>query len=156
MIINSYEALLDECSKNNIIVVEKNFKSKSKGLWKNNKIGINRKLLTIAEKKSVLSEELGHFHTTYGNILDPKDISNRKQEKKARNWAYEKSVGIIDLITCFKKGFRTKNEIAEYLNITEDFLEQSIQHYREKYGVYCEIDHYVVYFEPTLSILEMF
>ncbi|MCR3758178.1 hypothetical protein KYB31_04090 [Clostridium felsineum] len=153
---NSYEILLDECYKQNIVVVEKNFKSKAKGLWKNNKIGISKKLLTIAEKKSVLSEELGHYYTTYGNILDQKNIANRKQEKRARNWAYEKSVRIIDLIACFKKELRTKNEIADYLNITEMFLEQAIQHYKEKYGIYYELDNYVIYFEPTLSILEMF
>ena len=46
-------------------------------------------------------------------------------------------------------------ELAEFLNVTEDFLEESIQHYREKYGLYCEIDHYIVYFDP-LGVLEMF
>ena len=38
------------------------------------------------EKASVLAEELGHYYTTVGNILDQEDAGNRKQEHKARTW----------------------------------------------------------------------
>ncbi|PJI07059.1 MULTISPECIES: ImmA/IrrE family metallo-endopeptidase [Clostridium] len=111
--------------------------------------------ISNAQKYQVLSEEIGHYCTTFGNILELDDLKNIKQEKRARNWGYEKTVGLIDLINAFEKGLRTKSEISEYLNVTEKFLEQAIQHYREKYGVYCEVDHYAIYFEPTLSILKM-
>lgn len=50
---------------------------------------------------------------------------------------------------------KNKNELAEFLNVTEDFLESAINHYKEKYGIYCKIDNYLIYFEP-LGILEMF
>jgi hypothetical protein len=45
--------------------------------------------------------------------------------------------------------------MAEQLNVTEEFLEASIAHYKEKYGLYYEIDHYIIYFDP-LGVLEMF
>lgn len=45
-----YESLLYKCYKHDITVVEKSFKSKSKGLWKGNNIGINKAILTQAEK----------------------------------------------------------------------------------------------------------
>ncbi|URZ02803.1 ImmA/IrrE family metallo-endopeptidase [Clostridium felsineum] len=120
-----------------------------------NRIAINN-IKTLREKNCILAEELGHYYTTIGNILDQSDINNRKQEKRARNWAYTKLVGILQLINAFEKGIRTKSELAEYLNVTEEFLEQAIQHYREKYGMSYQIDHYNIYFEPTLSILKMF
>nr|WP_242851551.1 hypothetical protein [Clostridium sp. DMHC 10] len=112
--------------------------------------------MTDSEKYEVLSEELGHYHTTSGNISNQFDIKNIKQEKRARNWGYEETVGIVQLINAFEKGIRLKHELAEYLNVTEKFLGHAIQHYKEKYGTYCEIDNYLVYFEPNLTILKMF
>ena len=114
-----------------------------------------RSLGTNKEKNCVLAEELGHHHTSFGNILNKKDVKNIKQEKRARNWGYEKLVGVIDIINAFKANAKNRCEMAEYLNVTEDFLDASIQHYREKYGLCCEIDHYIVYFEP-LGVMEMF
>jgi hypothetical protein len=153
----TYEQLLIEAENN-----DKRLKIKEgslrkfglSGICKNNKIAIE-KTLNLREKNCILSEELGHYCTTYGNIIDQTDIKNIQQEKKARNWGYEKLVGIVDLINCFNKGIRSKHEIAEYLDVTEEFLGQAIQHYREKYGICYEIDNYLVYFEPNLIILKM-
>lgn len=152
----AYESLLDEIHKEGIDIIQINFKGNSKGLYGDNTIAIDKKIDTLAEKKCILAEELGHHHTTYGNILDQSDINNIKQEKRARNWAYEKLVGIISLVNAFERGIRNKYELAEYLNITEDFLNEAINHYREKYGIYCEIDNYLVYFEPHFGVLKIF
>lgn len=150
-----YEDLLREADSNGIEVIEMNFKGGSRGIYSDDVIALNSNS-TNKEKNCILSEELGHHYTTYGNIVDENNTNNIKQEKKARNWGYEKLVGIVDLINAFEKGIRSKHEIAEYLNITEEFLGQAIQHYREKYGTFCEIDNYLVYFEPNLTILKMF
>lgn len=151
----TYQELLIEAENEGLKIKEKPLNYGFKGLYKNKKIIIDNKL-NLREKNCILSEELGHYYTSSGNILDQTKTNNVKQEKRARNWAYEKSVGIIYLIKSFEKGIRTKHELAEYLNVTEDFLESAIHHYREKYGTYCEIDHYAIYFEPTLSILKMY
>jgi len=151
----SYEDLLKEAENLNVIIKEKKLKLGA-GLCRGNRIAINKDLETLREKNGVLAEELGHYYTSNGNILDQSDISNRKQEKRARNWAYEKLAGIISIVNAFEKGIKNRHDLAEYLNITEDFLEEAIQHYREKYGVYYEIDTYVIYFEPNFGIVKKF
>lgn len=150
-----YEELLSEAQKNGVEVIEMSFRGGLKGLYSQNIIAINSKLETNKEKNCILAEELGHHHTSFGNILNTKDVKNIKQEKIARNWGYEKLVGIIDIINVSKKGMKNRHDMAEQLNVTEEFLDASIQHYREKYGLYCEIDHYIVYFDP-LRVLEIF
>ena len=153
---NSYEALLDECKSNNIQVIEKKFKSNACGLWKDNKIGISTKLTTIPEKNSILAEELGHYYTSYGNIVNLNDLRNVKQEKRARNWAYRKLVPLHKLIDVFNLRLKTRFEIADYMGVTEEFLDDAIKYYRQKYGTHFEIDDYIIYFEPTFGVLKVF
>lgn len=149
-----YEELLIEADNLNITVKEKPLHAVD-GLCKGNKIAINN-ALSNREKFCVLAEELGHYKLTVGNITDLKNISNRKQEIKARRWGYEKIVGIMQIIEAFEKGARSKYELADYLNVSEYFLDDAILYYKQKYGVYFEIDNYLVYFEPTLVITKRF
>jgi hypothetical protein len=81
-----YENLLIEAEEKGIEVKEKNMYANLKGIYKNNKIFINLKAVTNAEKRCILSEEIGHHETSYGNILNNNDIINLKQEAKARRW----------------------------------------------------------------------
>lgn len=148
--------LINEAENEGFNIIEMNFKGKSKGYYLDNVIAIDAKLETTAEKRCTISEEIGHLKTSSGNILDQSNVNNKKQEKRARNWAYEKLVGIVSLINAFEKGIKNKHDLAEYLNVTEEFLEEAIQHYREKYGVYYEIDTYVIYFEPNFGIFKKF
>lgn len=124
------------------------------GYYCNSKILINGNL-TEKQKHSVLAEEIGHHFYTYGDITDQMKIENKKQEKIARNWGYQKLAGIISIIDAYKKGMKNRHEMAEYLNVTEEFLQEAINHHREKHGMFCEIDNYLVYFEP-FGILEIF
>lgn len=151
-----YEDLINEIEKDGVEVIEMKFKGTAKGYYCDNIIAISSNNKSNAERYSTLAEEIGHHYTTYGNISDQKDVRNRKQEKRARNYACERIVGIIELINAFEAGIRGRYELAEYLNVTEEFLEYSIQHYREKYGIYYEIDNYIVYFEPNLNIMKSF
>ena len=100
-------------------------------------------------------EELGHFYTSTGNILDMSDTANRKQEQRARLWAYNKQVGISGIIDCYKAHCRTLHDMAEHLNVTEKFLKDAIDCYRHKYGICTKVDNYVIGFEPTFYVLEM-
>jgi flagellin-specific chaperone FliS len=152
----TYENLLIESERDNIIIIEKHFKSDAKGLCKGNKIGISVKLSTDKEKACVLSEELGHFYTSYGNILDQTKVANRKQELRARRWGYEKLVSLNSLISAFENGATTKYEIAEFLNVTEEFLDEAIKHYKMKFGTFYQEGIYLIYFEPTLIIIKSF
>lgn len=125
-----------------------------KGFYVNGNIAIERDM-TSTEKACVLAEELGHHYTTVGNILDQSKAENRKQERRARLWAYQKAFDLIDLVSAYKHGCRNRYEIAEYLEVTESFLQEALNTYKEKYGPYTKVDRYVVYFEP-LGVLELY
>lgn len=151
---NEYEKLVNECEENNINVIEKNFKSNAKGLIKGNKIGISKKIDTVVEKRCVLAEELGHFHTTTGNILDQSNLENRKQEYKARKWSYSKLVGTENIIKAYQHDCKDKFEIAEYLEVTVEFLEESIECYKKVYGVFVNVGEYTIIFTPNLAVVK--
>jgi hypothetical protein len=104
--------------------------------------------MTTTEKACVLAEELGHHYTTVGNILDQSKVENRKQERRARLWAYRKMFDLVDLISAYKYGCRNRYEVAEYLGVTEQFLEEALIVYKEKYGPYTKLDKYMICFEP--------
>lgn len=150
---NSYEILLSEASENGLIVKEKPLKYNN-GRIKGSRVAIRQDLSTSIEKACVLAEELGHHYTTYGNILDQSDTSNRKQELRARAWAYNKQIGLLGLIRAYEHGCRNRFEIAEYLEVTEEVLEECLVFYRNKYGACTNVDNYVVYFIPNLVIMK--
>ena len=150
---NSYEILLSEASEYGLIVKEKPLKYNN-GRIKGSRVAIRQDLSTSVEKACVLAEELGHHYTTYGNILDQSDASNRKQELRARAGAYNKQIGLLGLIRAYEHGCRNRFEIAEYLEVTEEVLEECLIFYRNKYGVCANIDNYVVYFIPNLAIMK--
>lgn len=150
-----YELLLDECEQNNITVVEKKFKSKAKGLWKNGKIGISLRLSTTAEKNCILAEEYGHHKTTVGNITNLKDIRNLKQENRARAVAIEKLCSLEKIVAAYKNGSINSYEIAETLNVTHEFFDDAIEYHKNKHGLYCSINDVTVQFEPNFGILDI-
>ena len=119
------------------------------------KVYLDDNIETLADKACVLAEELGHYHTTVGDILDQSKVENRKQELHARVWAYDRLIGLRGIVNSYTQGCRTVHETAEHLEVTEEFLTDAIQHYRNKYGVYATLDNYVIYFEPTLGVFEL-
>jgi len=148
----SYDELLLEADNTGLVVKEKNLPV-SKGRIKGNRIAIKRDMSTT-EKGCVLAEELGHYYTTSGNILDQSLTSNRKQEHIARMWAYNKLIGLRGIINAYNAGCTNKYEIAEFLNVTVEFLEEAIKKYTDKYGVCTMLDNYIIYFIPYLGVME--
>lgn len=149
---NEYEKMLDN---EDVIIVEKHFKSKAKGLCKGNKIGIS-KTLSTNEKACVLAEELGHYYTSVGNILNLNNVNNRKQEYRARMWAYNNRIGLLGLIRAYTTGYTTTYDVAEYLEVTEEFLKDCLEAYTYKYGECVFIDNYLIRFIPNLQVYECF
>lgn len=156
---NSYEKLLSDAYDNNIYIDEDSDLPKDiKGLYVKNQandlILINKCLSSTNEKYCILAEELGHYHTTYGNIHDQDVIQNKKLEKIARNWGYERLVSIDLLIKAFKERVTGRHDLAEYLGVTEKFLMDAVDYYKGKHGVYIKKDNYIINFDP-LGILEI-
>ena len=149
----NYETLLDEAVNNGLIVKEKPLKS-SNGRINGNKIAIRQDIKTTVEKSCVLSEELGHHYTSVGNIIDMSDSKNRKQERQARLWGYNKLIGLTGIVNAYKRGCQDIPEMAEFLDVTEEYLKEAIDCYRDKYGVCTTIDNYTVFFIPYLTVME--
>lgn len=126
-----------------------------RGIYVNGNVAINTSVNNSIEKTCVLAEELGHHHTSVGNILDMDLAGNRKQERQARLWAYNKLIGLRRIVNAFQHGCQNRYEIAEYLEVTEDFLDECISCYRDKYGVGTTLDDYYIMFIPTLAVGEI-
>ena len=150
-----YEKLMIKYQKD-VKIKELPLKYGFKGLYKNSKIIIDSNIETNKEKTCILAEELGHHFTSHGDIIDQSDVRNIKQEIKARAWAYERLVGIVNLINAYKAGVKGRYELAEFLGVTEEFLLEAIEYYRNKYGTCYKIDNYIIYFSPTFGIMEFF
>ena len=150
----NYEALLEEAHQEGLVVKEKPLKYNN-GRIKGKRIAIRQDIETNTEKSCVLAEELGHHHTSVGNILDMDLTGNRKQERQARLWAYNKLIGLRRIVNAFQHGCQNRYEIAEYLEVTEDFLDECISCYRDKYGVGTTLDDYYIMFIPTLTVGEI-
>lgn len=110
--------------------------------------------MPTVKKACVLAEELAHSKLTVGNIIDMNNVQNRKQEYLTRLRAYDKMVGLIGIIRGYQARRQSLHELAEFLNVTENFLHDALDCYRSKYGTFAEIDNYVIIFEPSLSIYE--
>lgn len=149
----TYEELLVEAENNNLIVKEKPLPI-SKGRIKGNRVAI-RKGMTESEKACVLAEELGHHYTAVGDIIDQSTVENRKQEMYGRAWAYNKQIGLTGLINAYRNHCQNAHEVAEYLNVTDEFLTDSLNYYKSKYGCCTQVDNYVIFFEPNIAVMEL-
>lgn len=148
-----YNALLDEANAEGLSIKERPFKTYD-GRIKGNNIYL-RENMNTTEKACVLAEELGHHYTSVGCILDQTDFANRKQERQARLWGYNKLIGLMGIVRAFNAGCQNQYEIAEYLDVTEEYLQECINCYQSKYGICTTVDNYVIYFVPYLTVTEM-
>lgn len=149
----TYEQLLTVADQNGLLVKEK-FLNDHDGLIKGNRIAIRKDIETQKEKSCVLAEEIGHDCTSYGDILDQNDVMNRKQEYRARLYGYNLKIGLTGLIRAYEEGCRNLYEMAECLDVTEEYLRNALQCYRSKYGECVSVDNYLIYFEPKFAVIQ--
>lgn len=55
----------------------------------------------------------------------------RIQELRARMWAYDRQIGRIGIIRCFEAGCQSQSEMAEFWDVTEEFLQEVLERYRQ-------------------------
>ena len=147
-----YTDLLIEADSLSLIIKDKPLRAHD-GRIKGNRIAIRKDMGEI-KKKCVLAEELGHYHTTVGDIMDQSSVSNRKQELKARIWSYDKLVGLNGIISAYQAGCATLYDAAEHLTVTEEFLKEALEYYKQKYGTHVKVENYFICFEPTIGVFE--
>lgn len=149
----NYEELLIESDNAGLTVKEKPLPL-SDGRIKGHRIAIRKDIPTQRQKADVLAEELGHYYTTVGRIVEQRSVSDRKQEYAARLWAYNRRIGLSGIILGYRNHCHNRHELAECLEVSEEFLQEALECYREKYGCYVELDGYVIMFEPHLAVME--
>ena len=104
------------------------------------------------ELAETVAEEISHYETTVGNIIDLSDKDNRKQEKKARDLGAVMLVSPFDIIECFEQGCRYIWECAEYIGVSESIFNLAVQWYSRKWDGIWTNNGYAIYFKPNGTI----
>ena len=151
--LNTYEELLQDADDEQVHVHES---VDLNGLYVDGHIALDAQLKTTAEKTSILAEEMGHHFTSVGDITNLKNVNSRQQELDARLWGYNRLIGLRGIIRAFEHHCQNRYEMAEYLDVTEDYLEEALACYRSKYGVYTVVDNYAIYFIPNIAVAKRF
>ena len=119
----NYEQLLTAADQEGLLVKEQPL-TEHDGLIRGSRIAIRKDIETQAEKSCVLAEEIGHYRTSSGNILDHNKEESRKQEYRARLYGYNLKIGLTGLISAYEAGCGNLCEMAEYLDATEEYLKE--------------------------------
>lgn len=149
-----YDEMVNICTEKGLIVHEMDFCSKAKGLCIGNYIFIN-KSLEQREKLCILAEEMGHYFTTTGNIIDKSKKGNNKQENTARIFAYDLLIGIEGLVSVWNLGAENTADASEILGVSEEFFTDALDYYKRKYGNYTEINGYRIIFQPYIVVKKL-
>lgn len=81
---------------------------------------------TAADEAVTLLHEGGHCATgTTHTIVSPSDLIS-KHEYKAEKWAVQDAVSQEELDTARRAGYREIYELADFFNLTEDFMRKVV------------------------------
>ena len=117
-----------------ITVLEHNFIGNTKGIYCDGVVVLNKNCST-AEKCCTLAEELGHHHTASANIIELDTMGKIKQEQLGHRWGIETLLPLSYFIDAIIDGCCSLAELAEYLEITPEYLQEALNYYCKKYGV---------------------
>lgn len=88
------------------------------------------KIETSIHEKVCLAHELGHCQTSsFYNVYSNCDIRTR-HEYRANKWAIKNLIPKTELKKAFKKGIREVWELAEYFEVTENFMRKTVEYYK--------------------------
>ncbi|MCU5745871.1 ImmA/IrrE family metallo-endopeptidase [Staphylococcus sp. SQ8-PEA] len=106
--------------------------------------------LTEYKKHETLAEEIAHYKITAGNILDQSDVLNKKLELKARRLAYASVITLQGIINAFDYGVENIHDLALYFEVSQEFVLNTINHYKQKYGLFVRCGDCLIKFEPLI------
>lgn len=125
------------------------------GLIQGRNVAIRRSLRTSREKSCVLAEEVAHHLVNVGDLTNYNDANSWKQEQKGRTLAYHILIQPQDIISAYEAGCRNRYELAEHLDVTEEFLTDAIERFRQIYGAYFQYGRYIIVFEPSFGVIKL-
>lgn len=90
-----------------------------------------RKIRTRAEEKVTLAHEVGHCETgSFYNVHSPLDLRG-KHERRANVWSYKNLIPHEELLAAVKKGITEIWELAEYFDVTCEFMQKAAEYWRQ-------------------------
>lgn len=88
-------------------------------------------LNSTKDEKIRLAHELGHCVTgSFYNRYSDFDIK-AKSEWKADKWAIKKLIPKDELQAAFEQGYTEPWDLAEYFNVTEEFIIKAVNYYND-------------------------
>lgn len=124
---------------------------KLKGLYNDEIIYLNPSQ-SPEELTGTIAEEIGHYLTTVGNIIDQDTNLKRKQERLARDIGATLVVSPSDIIDCFEEGCKTVIDCAVHLEVSEETFKDAVKYYARRFtGVKTE-NNYTLLFQPDGSV----
>nr|WP_039813787.1 hypothetical protein [Jeotgalibacillus malaysiensis] len=141
-----YEKLMDEYPDLNY-EEDNNMPEKLPGVIIDNFIAINRNL-SMKAKYFILAEEIGHYLTTNGDILNLKDIRHMKAEVVARRWGFHKVLSFDHLLECYDRSILTCDELCSHFELEPEHVNQVLKSYIDKYGPSVEHKGHLIQFDP--------
>lgn len=125
---NRIEALIEEFGSLNFYF-KKDMSDGLGGLINNNNIYVNANE-SFNRLYSNLAEEIGHYETAGGDIIDQSVVVNRKYELLGRKWSYRKLMPQKDLEKFIKANETIhRYDLAEEFGIPDDVVDEAIQMY---------------------------
>lgn len=144
-----YETLLQHATDHGLSVVEDfPMESEALGLISGKTIALSSSLQTSAEKACVLAEEIAHAELTATDITDMSGWQSRHEEIKARRRSHDTLISIRGLLDAYEAGCQSRHEAAEFLGVTEAFLQAAVDGYIAKYGPIIADGDYVITLNP--------
>lgn len=90
---------------------------------------------TIAEETVAIAHEAGHIFTgSMYKVSSPYEVV-MKHEKSANKWAIKKLLPFDEMKEAISSGYTTKYELAEYFQLTEDFVQMAYDYYTASCGL---------------------
>lgn len=123
---NTLLDVYDEIDANNIMVFDYKIGNRKSSITQADNwtaISINSHLLeTETEEKSVLMHELGHYHTNAYYNFDSRFELKCRKEYRACRWMVMHYLPFDELIEAVQAGYKEVHELAEYFDVTEEFV----------------------------------
>lgn len=132
---------------NELFIEETKLPKGLNGLYSDGVLLLESRLNNLS-KLETLSEELAHYKITYGDIRNQENIFEYKFELKARRYSYELIISLDGIISAYLHGVHNLYEMAKFFEVTEEYIENTLKHYKAKYGISTYHNGYVIKFEP--------
>ena len=147
---SKYEELIEQALNEGLRVFDGvHFESKVNGLIVDHKIAISENMESERERLCVLAEEIGHHYINTGNIID-----DPYQENKAHRYAIDLILSVEMVINTIieLKEEATIATVAKELDVTEKFLQESLDLYSKRFDGVIKYNGYIITFTPQLHI----